>query len=570
MVSGIAVSRALIYSQGTMKSPIRDILAERIMLLDGAMGTMIQGYDLSEDDFRSKRFADFDHDLKGNNDLLVLSQPDIISDIHRAFLRAGADIIETNTFNSTSISQADYGMESLVLEINRAAAELARSAADEVTAENPDRPRFVAGALGPTNRTASISPDVNKPGFRAISFQELVDAYTEQIEGLVQGGIDLLLIETIFDTLNCKAAIYAVDCYCKKIGKQIPLMLSGTITDLSGRTLSGQTTEAFWISVAHAPNLLSVGLNCALGAREMRPFLAELSSVANVPVSVYPNAGLPNEFGEYDETPEIFSEQVNEFLVDGLVNLVGGCCGTTPDHIAALAEKAGEADTRTIPERKAALFLSGLEPVTINENTNFVNIGERCNVTGSKRFEKLVLNEDYETALSVAREQVEGGAQIIDVNMDEGLLDSEKVMVEFLNLIASEPDIARLPLMIDSSKWSVIEAGLRCVQGKGVVNSISLKEGEAAFKEQAEAIRRYGAAVVVMAFDEEGQADSLQRKIDICQRVYDILVNDVGFDPQDIIFDPNILTVATGMEEHNEYAIHFIEATRWIKENLPG
>ena len=549
---------------------VQKLLRERVLLLDGAMGTMIQGYDLQESDFRGERFNDFASDVKGNNDLLSITQPGIIRDIHRDFLKAGSDIIETNTFNSTSISQADYQLEHIVPELNLAAARLAREVADEFTQANPERPRFVAGALGPTNRTASLSPDVNRPGFRGVSFQELVSAYTEQIAALVAGGVDFLIIETIFDTLNCKAAIYAVDLYTKHIGKKIPLMLSGTITDLSGRTLSGQTTEAFWISIAHAPNLLSVGLNCALGAREMRPFLAELSRIATVPVSVYPNAGLPNEFGEYDETPEIFTDQVGEFLQAELVNIVGGCCGTTPAHIEVLADRARSARVRSEKKPLPGLYLSGLEPVRISSESNFVNIGERCNITGSKKFKKLICSGNYEAALAVAAEQVEGGAQIIDINMDEGLLDSEAVMVEFLNLIASEPDISRLPIMIDSSKWSIIEAGLRCVQGKGIVNSISLKEGESIFREQAEAVRRYGAAVVVMAFDEAGQADSLERKIEICQRAYTILVNEIGFNPEDIIFDPNILTVGTGIDEHNNYAIYFIEATRWIKANLPG
>jgi 5-methyltetrahydrofolate--homocysteine methyltransferase len=533
------------------------------------MGTMIQSYDLSEADFRGERLKDHPSPLQGNNDMLSLTKPEVISEIHRAFLEAGCDIIETNTFNSTSISQADYDTEALVYELNVESAKLARAAADEFNNLTPDRPRFVAGAIGPTNRTASLSPDVNNPGFRATSFCELVDAYKEQIGGLLDGGVDILLIETVFDTLNCKAAIFAVDEVCKERGQEVPLMISGTITDQSGRTLSGQTTEAFWISIAHAPNLLCVGLNCALGARQMRPFIEELSRVASVSVSAYPNAGLPNEFGEYDETPREFAEQCEDFISSGFINIIGGCCGTTPAHLRAVAQIVPKYSVRQIPEASTVLELSGLEPLRYTEDSNFLNIGERTNVTGSRKFAKLVIADDLDAALTVAQNQVEGGAQVLDINLDEGMLDSVALMERFVNLMASEPDIARLPFMIDSSKWEVIEAGLRCLQGKGIVNSISLKEGEESFIEVAQKVRRYGAAVVVMAFDETGQADNLERRIEICARAYAILVEKVGFPPQDIIFDPNILTVATGIEEHNNYGVDFIEATRWIKNNLP-
>src|SRR5882757_6371062 len=547
---------------------IRKELEKRILVIDGAMGTMIQRYQLTEKDFRGERFRDHLSDLQGNNDLLNITRPDVIKAIHKEYLDAGADIIETNTFSTQRISLADYHLEELAYELSYEGARIAREVADEYTLKTPDKPRFVAGAVGPTNRTASLSPDVNDPGYRAVTFDDLAEAYYDQVRGLVDGGSDMLLVETIFDTLNAKAALFAINRYAKESGKHLPVMISGTITDASGRTLSGQTVEAFWNSVRHA-NLLSVGLNCALGAKEMRPHLAELSEKADVFISAYPNAGLPNEFGQYDETAHETAHQVDDFIKAGLVNIVGGCCGTTPEHIKCIAEKAAKYPPRRIPEIELHLRLSGLEAVTITPESIFVNVGERTNITGSPKFSKLILAEDYEAALTVARQQVEGGAQVIDINMDEGMIDSEAVMVKFLNLVASEPDIAKLPIMIDSSKWSVIEAGLKCIQGKGIVNSISLKEGEDKFREHARKILSYGAATVVMAFDETGQADSLQRRIEICKRSYDILVNEVGFPPQDIIFDPNILTVATGLEEHNNYAVDFIEATRWIKQNLP-
>jgi len=559
---------------------IKNELQKRILVIDGAMGTMIQRYQLTEEDFRGERFRDHTSDLKGNNDLLNITRPDVIKAIHAEYLDAGADIIETNTFSTQRISLADYHLQHLAYELSYEGARIAREVADEYTKKTPGKPRFVAGAIGPTNRTASLSPDVNDPGYRAVTFDDLAEAYYDQVRGLVDGGADVLLIETIFDTLNAKAALFAINRYMEELKKSsppagggrfsggLPVMISGTITDASGRTLSGQTVEAFWNSVSHG-NLLSVGLNCALGAKEMRPHLEELSEKANVFISAYPNAGLPNEFGQYDETAHETAHQVDEFMKAGLVNIVGGCCGTTPDHIRCIAEKAAKYPPRVIPVIEPYLRLSGLEAVTLTPETNFVNIGERTNITGSPRFSKLILAEDYEAALSVALQQVEGGAQVIDINMDEGMIDSEAVMVKFLNLVASEPDIAKLPIMIDSSKWTVIEAGLKCLQGKGIVNSISLKEGEEKFKEQARKILSYGAATVVMAFDETGQADSLARRKEICQRSYDILVNEVGFPPQDIIFDPNILTVATGLEEHNNYAVDFIEATRWIKQNLP-
>jgi 5-methyltetrahydrofolate--homocysteine methyltransferase len=557
---------------------IRKELEKRILVIDGAMGTMIQRYQLTEADFRGERFREHATDLQGNNDLLNITRPDIIKAIHAEYLDAGADIIETNTFSTQRISLADYNLEELAYELSYEGARIAREVADEYNKKTPGKPRFVAGAIGPTNRTASLSPDVNDPGYRAVTFDDLAEAYYDQVRGLVDGGSDLLIVETIFDTLNAKAALFAIDRYrkeCAIAGKDYSpfrglggLMISGTITDASGRTLSGQTVEAFWDSVSHA-NLLSVGLNCALGAKEMRPHLAELSEKANVYISAYPNAGLPNEFGQYDETAHETAHQIDDFIKNGLVNIVGGCCGTTPEHIKCIAEKAAKYQPRHIPQIEPHMRLSGLEAVTITPESIFVNVGERTNITGSPKFSKLILAEDYEAALTVARQQVEGGAQVIDINMDEGMIDSEAVMVKFLNLVASEPDIARLPIMIDSSKWTVIEAGLKCIQGKGIVNSISLKEGEEKFKEQAHKILSYGAATVVMAFDETGQADSLQRRTEICKRSYDILVNEVGFPPQDIIFDPNILTVATGLEEHNNYAVDFIEATRWIKQNLP-
>ncbi|HEX3383572.1 MAG TPA: homocysteine S-methyltransferase family protein, partial [Mucilaginibacter sp.] len=556
---------------------IREELKKRILVIDGAMGTLIQRYQLSEDDFRGERFKDHPVDLKGNNDLLNISRPDIIRAIHKEYLDAGADIIETNTFSTQRISLADYKMEELAYELSYEGARIAREIADEYNKKDPSKLRFVAGAIGPTNRTASMSPDVNDPGFRAVTFDDLSEAYYEQVRGLVDGGADVLLVETIFDTLNAKAAIYAVKRYereCKAAGKHYPvfdeggIMISGTITDASGRTLSGQTVEAFWNSVRHG-NLLSVGLNCALGAKEMRPHLEELAAKSNVYVSSYPNAGLPNEFGGYDELPHETAHFIEDFIESGMVNIVGGCCGTTPDHIRCIAEKAAAGKPRQLPEIEPYLRLSGLESVNLTPETNFANVGERTNITGSPKFSKLILAEDFEGALTVARQQVEGGAQVIDVNMDEGMINSEATMVKFLNLVASEPDIAKLPVMVDSSKWTVIEAGLKCLQGKGIVNSISLKEGEEKFKEYARKILSYGAATVVMAFDELGQADSYERRIEICKRSYDILVNDIGFPPQDIIFDPNILTVATGLEEHNNYAVDFIKATKWIKENLP-
>ena len=547
---------------------IREELKKRILVIDGAMGTMIQRYQLTEEDFRGERFKNHPCDVRGNNDLLNITRPDIIKAIHAEYLEAGADIIETNTFSTQRISMADYQMEDLSYEMSFEGARIAKEIATEYTLKNPEKPRFVAGALGPTTKMASMSPDVNDPGYRAVSFDELVDAYYEQVKGLIEGGADVLLFETITDTLITKAALFAAKNYENESGKKIDIMISGTITDASGRTLSGQTVEAFLNSLNHA-NLLSIGLNCALGAKDMRPHIEELSAKASCFISAYPNAGLPNEFGAYDELPHETAHLVEDFMANGFVNIVGGCCGTTPEHIKCIADKAAKFPPRVPPVPEPFLRLSGLEPVTLTPETNFVNIGERTNITGSPKFSKLILSGNFDEALSVARQQVEGGAQIIDVNMDEGMLDSEAAMVKFLNLIASEPDISKLPIMVDSSKWSVIEAGLKCLQGKGIVNSISLKEGEEAFKTYAGKIRQYGAAVVVMAFDESGQADSLERRKEICQRSYDILVNEVNFPPQDIIFDPNILTVATGLEEHNNYAVDFIEATRWIKQNLP-
>ena len=548
---------------------IRDILKQRILVIDGAMGTMIQQYQLGEADYRGEEFADWHQDIQGNNDILSITQPQIVEAIHKAYLEAGADIIETNTFSGTRIAQADYGMEAYAYEINLKAAQAARKAADAFTAKNPGRPRFVAGAMGPTNRTASLSPDVNDPGYRAVTFDELRDNYYEQAKGLMDGGADLFLIETVFDTLNAKAALFAIDLLHEERGRELPIMVSGTITDASGRTLSGQTAEAFWISVSHMP-LLSVGLNCALGAQEMRPHIEALSDIADCYISAYPNAGLPNEFGEYDQEPEEMRNYIRDFADSGFVNIIGGCCGTTPEHIQLMAEAVEGLPPRKVTPSPEYTLLSGLEPLIIRPETNFVNVGERTNVTGSRKFARLIKSGAYDEALSVAQHQVEGGAQIIDVNMDEGLLDSEKAMTDFLNLVMAEPDIAKLPIMIDSSRFSVIEAGLKCVQGKCVVNSISLKEGEEAFIQQAKTVRRYGAATVVMAFDEEGQADTIERKVAICERAYTILTQQVGFRPQDIIFDPNIFAVATGIEAHNEYAINFIEATRQIKERCPG
>ncbi len=549
--------------------PIIQQLERRVLVIDGAMGTMIQRYQLQESDYRGKRFADWQHDLKGNNDLLSITQPTIIRDIHKAYLDAGADIIETNTFNAQKISLADYKMESLSYELNLESARLAKQAVQEWMVTNPNGgPKFVAGALGPTNRTASLSPDVNDPGFRAVSFDDLVDAYTEQINGLLEGGADLLLIETIFDTLNAKAALFAIQSVFEERNIELPVMVSGTITDASGRTLSGQTVEAFLNSISHMP-LLSVGLNCALGAKEMRPHLEELSEKAPFYISAYPNAGLPNQFGEYDETPHHMGHQIKDFLTSGFLNIVGGCCGTTPDHIREIATLAKQCPPRKRPQPDTLLHLSGLEAVTLRPESNFMNVGERTNVTGSRKFARLIAEGQYEEALAIARDQVEGGAQAIDINMDEGMLDSEKAMVKFLHLIASEPDIAKLPIMIDSSKFHVIEAGLKCTQGKSIVNSISLKEGEEAFLKQANTLRKYGAAVIVMAFDAAGQAYTYQRRIDICSRAYKLLTEKVNFPPQDIIFDPNIFPVATGMEEHRRNAIDFFEATAWIKKNLP-
>ncbi|MGB7661085.1 MAG: methionine synthase [Pseudolabrys sp.] len=544
-----------------------DLLRQRILVLDGAMGTMIQGLKLNEEGYRGARFDAWNREVRGNNDLLNLSRPDAVRDIHLAYFRAGADLVSTNTFSSTAIAQADYGMEGIAYELNQAGATLAREAA--VRAEKEDgRRRFVAGALGPTNRTASISPDVANPGFRAITFDQLRAAYGEQARGLIDGGADLLLVETIFDTLNAKAAIFAISELCQERDLDVPVMISGTITDRSGRLLSGQTPGAFWNSVKHA-NPVTVGLNCALGAREMRAHIDELGRLADTFVCAYPNAGLPNEFGYYDESPEYMAELLEEFAQAGLVNVVGGCCGTTPEHIAAIAKAVAGKTPRAIPEVPRQLRLSGLEGFALTPEIPFVNVGERTNVTGSAKFRKLVSAGDYSTALSIAREQVENGAQVVDVNMDEGLLDSEQAMTTFLNLIAAEPDIARVPVMVDSSKFSVIEAGLKCLQGKSVVNSISMKEGEEAFIDHARIVRRYGAAVVVMAFDEKGQADTIERKVAICKRAYDILVNKVGFPPEDIIFDPNIFAVATGMEEHNSYGLAFIEAVRQIRAGLP-
>ncbi|MEX0395972.1 methionine synthase [Providencia rettgeri] len=543
-------------------------LKKRILVLDGAMGTMIQQHKLSEAQFRGERFADWPSDLKGNNDLLVLTQPDIIRDIHSQYFEAGADIVETNTFNSTSIAMADYKMESLSAEINEVAARLARECADEWTRKTPDQPRYVAGVLGPTNRTASISPDVNDPAYRNITFDQLVEAYRESTRSLVKGGVDLIMIETIFDTLNAKAAIFAVETELEALGVSLPIMISGTITDASGRTLSGQTTEAFYNSLRHAQPI-SFGLNCALGPDELRQYIAELSRIAECYVSAHPNAGLPNAFGEYDLDAQNMAEQIHEWATAGFLNIVGGCCGTTPLHIKKMAEAVKGITPRQLPSLPVECRLSGLEPLNIGEKSLFVNVGERTNVTGSAKFKRLIKEENYQEALDVARQQVENGAQIIDINMDEGMLDSHAAMVRFLNLIAGEPDIARVPIMIDSSKWEVIEAGLKCIQGKGIVNSISMKEGVEAFIEHAKLLRKYGAAVVVMAFDEVGQADTRERKIEICRRAYQILTEEVGFPPEDIIFDPNIFAVATGIEEHNNYAVDFIEVCKDIKAQLP-
>ncbi len=554
--------------RSTRLTALRNALQQRILILDGGMGTMIQSYKLEEADYRGERFADWPSDVKGNNDLLQLTQTDALSAIQKAYLDAGADIIETNTFNATRISQADYGMQALSYELNVAGARIARQVCDAKTAETPDRPRFVAGVLGPTSRTCSISPDVNDPGYRNVTFDELVENYIESTRGLIEGGADLILIETIFDTLNAKAAIFAVQQVFEEDGIELPIMISGTITDASGRTLSGQTTEAFWNSVRHAKPI-SIGLNCALGAKDLRPYLEELSNKANTFVSAHPNAGLPNEFGEYDETPEEMAAVIDDFARAGFLNIVGGCCGSTPAHIRAIAETVAKYPPRQIPEIAPACRLSGLEPFTIDRQSLFVNVGERTNITGSAKFARLIREENYTEALEVALQQVEAGAQVIDINMDEGMLDSKAAMVRFLNLIAGEPDISRVPIMIDSSKWDVIEAGLKCIQGKGIVNSISMKEGVEQFKQHARLCKRYGAAVIVMAFDEAGQADTEARKNEICKRSYDILVNEVGFPPEDIIFDASIFAVATGIEEHNNYAVDFINACAYIRDNLP-
>lgn len=547
---------------------IRQILKERVMVLDGAMGTLIQHYKLTEDDFRGERFSNWQKDLKGNNEALNLTQPEIIKEIHKRYLEAGADIIETNTFNATSISLADYDMQELAYEMNKAAAQNAKNAVEEFITKNIEKPRFVAGILGPTNKTASLSPDVNRPGYRAISFEDLVKAYSEQAKGLLEGGVDFLMIETVFDTLNAKAAIFAIQELFDHMNVKVPVMISVTITDASGRTLSGQTVEAFLNSVSHM-DFLSVGINCALGAKEMKPYLQELSTKAPFFVSAHPNAGLPNQLGEYDQGPYLMSEELKSFLDEKLVNIIGGCCGTTPEHIRKFTKLAAEAGIRKIPKREHRLRISGLEPLNVFKGSNFINVGERTNVSGSRKFARLIREKKYEEALSVAFDQVRGGAQVLDVNMDDAMLDSAEEMSTFLNLIQSEPEIARIPVMIDSSKWEVLEAGLKCLQGKPIVNSISLKEGEARFIGEAKRIRRYGAAVVIMAFDEQGQAASFERKTQICKRAYDILTQKLDFPPEDIIFDPNILTVATGMDEHNNYAVDYINTVGWIKQNLP-
>ena len=547
---------------------VRQAIKERILILDGAMGTMIQRHKLTEEDYRGDRFSEYHMDIKGNNELLSLTQPQIIAEIYQQYYEAGADIVETNTFSANSISQADYDMTELAYEMNVESAKIAKAVADIYTQYNPAKPKYVAGALGPTNRTASLSPDINNPGYRAVSFDDLKESYYEQAKALADGGVDIFLVETIFDTLNAKAALYAIQEVLEEVQRDIPIMISGTITDASGRTLSGQTTEAFWISVKHAKPL-TIGFNCALGAKELRPYLNELSKIADCYVSAYPNAGLPNELGEYDQGPDEMANLIRDFLANNMVNLIGGCCGTTPKHIEAMATAASEYAPRPIPTIRPISQYAGLEPLNVRDDLNFINIGERTNVTGSRKFARLIKDGKYSEALSVAQQQVNGGAQIIDVNMDEGLLDSKAVMKEFLNLMMSEPDIAKLPIMIDSSNFEVIEEGLKCVQGKCIVNSISMKEGVEEFKRQAKILRKYGAATVVMAFDEDGQADTIERKVEICKRAYDILVNDIDFDPTDIIFDPNVFAVATGIEEHNPYAINFIEATRKIKAACP-
>lgn len=548
---------------------IQQLIRERILVLDGAMGTMIQQYNLSEADFRGERFKDIPGQLKGNNDLLCLTRPEVIEDIHRKYLVAGADIIETNSFNATSVSMADYHVQAYCREINLAAARLARRIADEFTALNPEKPRFVAGSVGPTNKTCSMSPDVNNPAFRALTFDELQAAYCEQMEALLEGGVDALLIETIFDTLNAKAAIRAAELSMEKTGCRVPLMLSVTVSDIAGRTLSGQTLDAFLASVEHA-DLFSVGLNCSFGARQLKPFLEQLASRAPYYISAYPNAGLPNSLGQYDQTPEDMAAEVKEYIEEGLVNIIGGCCGTTEQYIVKYQDLIQGVQPRVPVKKHAHLWLSGLELLEVSPEINFVNVGERCNVAGSRKFLRLINEKKYDEALSIARKQVEDGALVIDVNMDDGLLDAAQEMTTFLNLVASEPEIARVPIMIDSSKWEVIRAGLKCVQGKCIVNSISLKEGEEVFIAHAREVKQLGAAVIVMAFDEKGQADTYSRKIEVCERAYRILVDKVGFAPEDIIFDPNVLAVATGIEEHNNYAVDFIQATGWIRKNLPG
>jgi len=553
--------------QADRTAELHSLLQQRLLVLDGAMGTMIQRHGLQEADYRGERLKDHPHDLKGNNDLLLLTQPQIISGIHRAYLEAGADILETCTFNSTAVSQADYNLTELVYELNFEGARIARELCDEFTAANPAKPRFVAGVLGPTSRTASISPDVNDPGYRNVTFDELVANYLEAITGLVDGGADILLVETVFDTLNAKAALFAIESFFEQTGRRWPVMISGTITDASGRTLSGQTAEAFWNSLSHI-RPLSFGLNCALGANELRQYVEELSRVCDCFVSAHPNAGLPNAFGGYDETPEMLADEIESWAKTGIVNIVGGCCGTSPDHIRVIAERVAAVNPRKVPEIEKKLRLSGLEPFNVGADSLYVNVGERTNVTGSKAFARMILEGRFDDALAVARQQVENGAQVIDINMDEAMLDSIAAMDRFLKLIASEPDISRVPIMIDSSKWEVIEAGLKCIQGKGIVNSISMKEGEAKFIEQAKLARRYGAAVIVMAFDEKGQADTYARKTEICQRAYELLLS-IGFPAEDIIFDPNIFAIATGIPEHDNYAVDFIESVRWIKQNLP-
>lgn len=548
---------------------MRQQIKERILVLDGAMGTMIQQYNLTESDFRGERFREIQGQLKGNNDLLCLTRPDVIEEIHRRYLEAGADIIETNTFNATRVSMADYHMQDYCREINLEAARLARRLADEYTQKNPEKPRFVAGSVGPTNKTCSMSPDVNNPAFRALTYDELLEAYCEQMEALIEGGVDAILIETIFDTLNAKVAIQAAELSMQKMGRKLPLMLSVTVSDIAGRTLSGQTLDAFLASVQHA-DLFSVGLNCSFGARQLKPFLEQLAKRASYYISAYPNAGLPNSLGQYDQSPEEMAAEVKEYIDEGLVNIIGGCCGTTEEYIARYQDLIKDAKPHTPAPKPESLWLSGLELLEVTPEINFVNVGERCNVAGSRKFLRLINEKKYEEALSIARQQVEDGALVLDINMDDGLLDAAEEMTTFLNLIASEPEIARVPLMIDSSKWEVVLAGLKCVQGKCIVNSISLKEGEDIFIEHARTIRRYGAAVIVMAFDEKGQADTFARKIEVCERAYRILTEKVGFAPQDIIFDPNVLAVATGIEEHNNYAVDFIQAAGWIRKHLPG